>query len=425
MHEQLKISVIGMGYVGLPVALAFAKSYLVTGYDIDKEHIDILNSGKDPNQEMEPKDFANLNITFSNNKKDLADSDVYIIAVPTPVDKNKVPDLSHLKQASRTTAEYLKKGNCVIFESTVYPGCTEEICQPVLEEVSGLVAGEDFKLGYSPERINPGDKVRTFEKITKIVSGLDEDSLQFVSKLYNSVVEAGTFEARSIKVAEACKITENTQRDVNIALMNEFAIIFDRMGISTTDVIEATKTKWNFLDFYPGLVGGHCIDIDPYYLSYRAQQLGYTPEVILSGRRVNSAVPKFIAKKIVQSLLGLGKVLKECRVLIKGITFKENVSDCRNSRVFDLIHELSLYHIHHDVEDYMVNPQDIPDSSVNLVEQPTGKYDVIVLAVSHSHYMNESIKDWLPYLNEDPVIFDVKSSHTDLRKRQGIVYHAL
>ncbi len=423
--DKEHIAIIGLGYVGLPVALAFAEKYNVIGFDIDKTRIKELNNGTDRNNELSSADFAKLSVRFSSNNEDLNSCTIFIIAVPTPVDQNKIPDLSALQESSQIVSQVLKKGDLVIYESTVYPGCTEEFCVPILELNSNLKMGEDFKVGYSPERINPGDKKRGVKDITKVVSGNDEEALEKVSLLYSSIITAGIFKAKSIKVAEAAKIIENTQRDVNIALMNELSMIFDKMDINTYDVIEASSTKWNFLKFYPGLVGGHCIDIDPYYLSYKSQKVGYKPEVILSGRRVNSQIPKFIAGKIIRKLLKLEKDLNQVRVWIKGITFKENVSDSRNSRVIDLIAELESFGLDVFVEDPYVNPQDEALNGIELMTDIKGQFDVLILAVAHDVFKDESYDQWKDHLSENAIFFDAKSIHRELINHDQLIYFSL
>ena len=336
-----KIGIVGLGYVGLPIALEFAKKYPVIGFDINKEKVEKLRQDTDPSTEIESSDLAASTVKFTYSKEDIADCNTYIIAVPTPVDENKVPDLQHLKSACQIVGTLLSKGDIAIFESTVYPGCTEEVCIPILEQISGLKYIEDFKVGYSPERINPGDKVRKITNVIKVVSATDEESLAYVSQIYTSIIDAGVYEAASIKVAEAAKIVENTQRNINIALMNELVMIFDKLDIDTNEVLAAASTKWNFHPYYPGLVGGHCIDVDPYYLTYKAELEGHNPEIILAGKRINSLIPGFIAKQVVKHLLKKEKILSKSNILIKGVTYKENVSDHRNSKVIDL----SLIHI--------------------------------------------------------------------------------
>lgn len=423
--NNYKIGVIGLGYVGLPIAVEFAKKFSVIGFDINESKVARLKENIDPSKEIPSEVLEESTLNYTHNIEDLTECNFFVIAVPTPVDKHKVPDLSALRSASKLVGQLLKKGDYVVYESTVYPGCTEEECIPVLEKESNLTYIKDFKVGYSPERINPGDTLRTLTKITKVVSGCDEESLELVAGMYEEIIEAGVFKAKSLKVAEASKVIENTQRDLNIALMNELAIIFDKLGINTKDVLDAAGTKWNFLKFHPGLVGGHCIDIDPYYLTFKAEQNGYTPEVILSGRKTNSFIPKFIIEKIVHQLLKKGKHLKDCRVLIKGLTFKENVSDIRNSRVFDLIHRLNHYLIYTDVEDPYVDRHEKEVQSINLIDTPTGQYDVIILAVSHKEFLAENDNDWKTYLNNDAIIYDVKSTHRYLMDAEHLDYFAL
>ena len=348
MYDQLlskktKLAVIGLGYVGLPIALEFAKKIKVVGFDINDARVEMMKKGQDPSNELEPEAFEGCDILFTANPDDLKEATFFIVAVPTPVDEHKVPDLNPVLSASKAIGKVLKKGDYVVYESTVYPGCTEDDCVPVLEEESGLTFVKDFKAGFSPERINPGDKEHTLTKIIKVVSGCDDESLDMIAKVYEIVVEAGIHKAPSIKVAEAAKIIENTQRDVNIALMNELSKIFNAIGINTSDVLEAAGTKWNFLKFFPGLVGGHCIGVDPYYLTYKAISLGYKPEVILSGRRINDSMGEYVAKNIVQRLIKAGKHVMKSKVLVMGATFKENVTDIRNSKVVDVINELKSY----------------------------------------------------------------------------------
>ena len=345
-NKQKKLAVIGLGYVGLPIALEFARKFQVIGFDINQNRIAAMQAHQDPSHELASEAFEGADIVFTANPDDLKAAHFFVIAVPTDVDAHKVPDLTPLKKASATVGRALKRGDYVIYESTVYPGCTEEDCQPILEQESGLVAGKDFKTGYSPERISPGDKTRTVTDILKIVSGCDAESLEDIAQIYGEIIKAGVYRASSIKVAEAAKVIENTQRDLNISLINELAIIFDRMDIDTHEVLAAAATKWNFTPYSPGLVGGHCIGVDPYYLLHKSKQMGYDPQVILSGRRVNDGMPAFVAKRLVQLLTQKGKNLSACKVLVMGITFKENVADIRNSKVTDVIHELMEYSIH-------------------------------------------------------------------------------
>jgi len=343
-QKQEKLAVIGLGYVGLPIALAFAKKLSVIGFDINAERIALMQQGIDPSKELVKADFEGADIVFTNSLEVLKEAKFFIVAVPTPVDEHNVPNLQPVIKASQTIGKVIKKGDYVVFESTVYPGCTEEDCLPIIEKISGLQVGADFKLGYSPERINPGDKVHTLETIVKVVSGCDTESLETIAAVYSMVVKAGVHKATSIKVAEACKIIENTQRDINIALMNELSIIFDKMNINTYEVLEAAGTKWNFLNFFPGLVGGHCIGVDPYYLTYKAAELGYTSRIITAGRFINDTMGAYVAKKILQYIIQNVANVKASKVLVLGATFKENVSDIRNSKVVDIVKALQEYH---------------------------------------------------------------------------------
>ena len=354
-----KISVIGLGYVGLPVAVAFGKKNRTIGFDVNAERIRELQEGHDRTGEVSSEELAKTDLAFTNSIDELRKADFHIIAVPTPVDDAKRPDLSILLKASETVAKALKKGDIVVYESTVYPGATEEDCVPVLERVSGLTFGSDFTVGYSPERINPGDKEHTFTKIMKVVSGSDSATLEIVASVYESVVTAGVHRAASIKVAEAAKVIENTQRDLNIALMNELALIFDRLGIDTLDVLEAAGTKWNFLPFRPGLVGGHCIGVDPYYLTHKAEKIGYIPQVILAGRRINDDVGKFIAQRTIREMIHAGQNILGATVTVLGLTFKENCPDIRNSKVIDIIRELQDYGINVQVHDPLADPLEV------------------------------------------------------------------
>ena len=403
------VSVTGLGYVGLPLALEFAKQYKVIGFDINKERIALMQQGIDPSNELTAAAFENTNITFTSNFEEVKEANFHIIGVPTDIDKNKVPDLKPLLSASKSIGKILKKGDTVVYESTVYPGCTEEDCVPVLEKYSGLQAGIDFDFGYSPERIVPGDKVKTVSKILKIVSGNSPEALEKIAAVYGSIIEAGLHHAPSIKVAEAAKVIENTQRDINISLMNELAIIFDKMNIDTQAVIEAAGTKWNFHKYQPGLVGGHCISVDPFYLMHKAKKIGIDPQVIAAGRRVNDFIPTFIAKKVVQSLIEQDKNPGKSRVLIMGITFKEEVSDIRNSKVIDLIKELKDYSVAVDVIDPNADPLELKQHyNVSLQPNPTGKYDSIILAVGHQAYRNMTPSDFEELSNGPVYLFDIK-----------------
>ena len=387
IKKEAKLALVGLGYVGLPIALEFAKRVKVVGFDINQTRVDMMRRGEDPSRELESSDFENRDITFSADINDLKDVNFFIVAVPTPIDETNLPDLKPLLGASRTVGKVLKKGDYVVFESTVYPGCTEEDCIPILESESGLKFPEDFKVGYSPERINPGDKEHTLQNVIKIVSGCDEESLDQIAKTYELVVAAGAHRATSIKVAEAAKIVENTQRDVNISLVNELSIIFNKMGINTFDVLEAAGTKWNFLKFYPGLVGGHCIGVDPYYLVHKAMQLGYHSKVINSGRYVNDSMGFYIGKQTAKKIIAQGKMIQEAHVLVMGATFKENVSDIRNSKVIDVVNELKSFQINVDVIDPHADSSEMEhEYGVGLVKDIRTDYDAIILAVNHREY---------------------------------------
>lgn len=409
LHKQKAISVIGLGYVGLPIALEFAKYFSVIGFDINSERVALMKQGIDPSNELESSAFQGVDIEFTTDVSDLSKAHFHIIAVPTDIDDSKVPNLTPLKKASESVGKYLKKGDYVIYESTVYPGCTEEDCLPILEKHADLTVGEDFKIGYSPERIVPGEKVRTLTKITKIVSGNDVEALEEIAQVYGHIIEAGVYRAPSIKVAEAAKVIENTQRDINISLMNELAIIFDRMDIDTSEVLEAAGTKWNFLKFYPGLVGGHCIGVDPYYLLHKSKKLGYDPQVIASGRRINDHMPAFVAKRLVQMLIEKGKNPGDCKVLVMGITFKENVSDIRNSKVVDLIRELMDYSINVHIVDPYASPNEIAhEYKLSLMDKPSNGYDAVVVAVAHQEYRALAVDDLKNMMTDLPILFDLK-----------------
>ncbi|WP_423062527.1 nucleotide sugar dehydrogenase [Candidiatus Paracoxiella cheracis] len=405
-----KIAVIGLGYVGLPVAVAFAQHNPVIAYDKNSKRIKELRSGHDSSREVTTKQLAASQLLLTDNPDDLADADFYIVAVPTPVNQSKHPDLSLLLNASETIGKHLKQGDIVVYESTVYPGATENDCAPVLEAASGLTCGSDFTLGYSPERINPGDTEHRFENITKIVAGQDEKTLDIIADVYGSVVTAGIYRAPDIKTAEAAKVIENTQRDINIALMNELAIIFDRMHIDTQEVLKAAGTKWNFLPFTPGLVGGHCIGVDPYYLTYQAQRYGYQPEVILSGRRINDHVGKHIAEQTIKHMIHKGYTIKGAKVAVLGLTFKKNCPDLRNTKVIDIIRELNDYGIeclvHDPIADADVAKQlyDVDLKSWDDIQN----VDAIVLAVAHDQYQQYSIAQYHAKMANHSIIVDVK-----------------
>lgn len=389
INKETKLAVIGLGYVGLPIAIEFAKKVKVIGFDINENRVQMMRNNIDPSNELSSEEFEGTDILFTSDIQDLKEATFFVIAVPTPIDDSNLPDLKPLISASKTVGKVLKKGDYVIYESTVYPGCTEEDCIPKLEDISGLKFKEDFKVGYSPERINPGDKVHTLQTIVKVVSGCDDESLDQIAKVYELVVDAGVHKASSIKVAEAAKIIENTQRDVNIALINELSIIFNRIGINTYDVLEAAGTKWNFLPFRPGLVGGHCIGVDPYYLTHKAKKTGYHAKVINSGRYVNDSMGFYIGKQTVKKILAQGKNIMDARVLIMGATFKEDVSDIRNSRVIDVIKELESFSVNVEVVDPHASSEELKhEYGFSLVDKPTGEYDAVVVAVNHKEYLD-------------------------------------
>jgi UDP-N-acetyl-D-glucosamine/UDP-N-acetyl-D-galactosamine dehydrogenase len=412
-----QIAVIGLGYVGLPIALAFAKKAKVIGFDINPKRIEDLKQAKDERKDVDKEEFMGCDIVFSSDYEVLVQANFYIIAVPTPIDEHCVPNLRPLLSATKTVANVLKKGDYVVFESTVYPGCTEEDCVPILEKVSGLKHVVDFKTGFSPERINPGDKEHVFSKITKVVSGCDAEALEVIANTYASVVEAGVFRATSIKVAEAAKIIENTQRDLNIALMNELSLIFDRMGINTYDVLEAAGTKWNFLKFSPGLVGGHCIGVDPYYLTYKAKELGYAPEVILSGRHINDGMGAYVAKKLIQALLKNGVNIAQAKVLVLGITFKENVRDIRNSKVVDVVKELQSFSVQVDVLDPQADDEETKhEYGFELCQKPKADYDAVVLSVPHVEFLGKE-EAYFESFCPSGIFFDLKGVYRNKIKK--------
>ncbi|MEO6165996.1 MAG: nucleotide sugar dehydrogenase [Chitinophagales bacterium] len=409
LHKKSKLAVIGLGYVGLPVALGFAKHISVIGFDISSKRIAMLKQRIDPSSEMEAADFEQCDISFTDDVEVLRQATFFVVAVPTPVDNHNVPDLRLLLLATETIGKILKKGDYVVFESTTYPGCTEEDCLPVLEQWSGLKVKEDFKIGYSPERINPGDKEHTIDKIIKVVSGCDAESLEEIAKVYALAVKAGIHKAPAIKVAEAAKIIENTQRDVNIALMNELSLIFQLLGVNTYDVIEAASTKWNFLKFYPGLVGGHCISVDPYYLTYKANSLGYEPEVITSGRRINDDMGPYIARRTVQMLTQLGKDPGKSKVLVMGATFKENITDLRNSKVVDLVNELKAFSLQVEVTDPHASGDEVlKQYGFSLVKNIAADYDAVILAVNHREFSKLEETYFLSITKPNALFMDVK-----------------
>jgi UDP-N-acetyl-D-galactosamine dehydrogenase len=409
LSRKKKLAVIGLGYVGLPIALEFAKDFDVIGFDINEARVKMMKNGQDPSNELDPEVFHNKTILFTANLDDVKEASFFVVAVPTDIDQHKVPNLTPLIKASETVGKVLSKGDIVVYESTVYPGCTEEDCLPVLEKVSGLKLG-DFQLGYSPERIVPGDKVRTLTKILKIVSGSNEETLEAVAQVYEHIIEPGVYRAPSIKVAEAAKVIENTQRDLNISLMNELSIIFDKMEIDTQEVIKAAGTKWNFLKFYPGLVGGHCIGVDPYYLLHKSRQLGVDPQVIASGRRINDRMPAYVAKRLVQMLIQSGKSPQDCKILVMGMTFKEDVSDIRNSKVADLITELMDYSINVDVVDPHASPNEVAhEYKISMVNEISDNYDAVIVSVAHKEYKNKEISYFKSIMNNNPILFDLKA----------------
>jgi UDP-N-acetyl-D-galactosamine dehydrogenase len=425
IDKNTKLAVIGLGYVGLPIALEFAKRISVVGFDINAGRIAQMQRGEDPSRELSAADFENRDITFTSNIDDLKGATFFIVAVPTPIDDANLPDLKPLLGASRTVGQVLKKGDYVVFESTVYPGCTEEDCIPILEEASGFKFKTDFKVGYSPERINPGDKEHTLQNVIKIVSGCCEESLNQIAKTYELVVAAGVHRATSIKVAEAAKIVENTQRDVNISLVNELSIIFNKIGINTFDVLEAAGTKWNFLKFYPGLVGGHCIGVDPYYLVHKAMQVGYHSKVINSGRYVNDSMGFYIGKQTAKKIIAQGKIIQESHVLVMGATFKENVSDIRNSKVIDVISELQSFQINVDVIDPYADSAEMEhEYGVSLISELRSDYDAIIMAVNHKDYLNYDENYFKSLLKDGKGIFvDVKGIYRN--KINDLTYWSL
>lgn len=404
------ISIVGLGYVGLPVAVAFGKKHKTIGFDINRMRINELRDGFDHTGEVIAEDIASADILFTDSIDDLRLADFHIVAVPTPVDSANQPDLTPVLKASETVGRALKSGDIVVYESTVYPGVTEDECVPVLERVSGLVCGKDFFVGYSPERINPGDKEHTFTKIKKVVSGQNTETLEIIAQIYESVVIAGVHRASSIKVAESAKVIENTQRDLNIALMNELAIIFDHMGIDTNDVLDAAGTKWNFIKFTPGLVGGHCIGVDPYYLTHKAEKIGYIPQVILAGRRINDGMGKFIAQRTVKEMIHAGHNILGSRVTVLGLTFKEDCPDLRNSKVIDIIRELEEYGIDVQVCDPLADRTDaLREYGIELLSfSEIKKAEALVLAVAHKEYRGLSIEKIKSLMNRNPLLIDVK-----------------
>jgi UDP-N-acetyl-D-glucosamine/UDP-N-acetyl-D-galactosamine dehydrogenase len=409
LSGEKTLAVIGLGYVGLPIALELSKKVKVIGFDISEKRVEMMRNNIDPSSELDRSAFEGCDIEFTTDIEVLRKANFFIVAVPTPVDTHNVPDLKPVLSASNTVGQVIKNGDYVVFESTVYPGCTEEDCVPVIEKLSGLKSIVDFKVGYSPERINPGDKVHTLQNVVKVASGCDAESADEIAKVYELVVTAGVHRASSIKVAEAAKIIENTQRDLNIALMNELSIIFDRMGINTYEVLEAAGTKWNFLKFSPGLVGGHCIGVDPYYLTYKSEELGYQSKVILAGRVINDEMPAYVAKKTVQSIIKKGKDIGKSKVLVMGVTFKEDVSDIRNSKVADMIKELEGFNVTvHTIDPHADTEEVMHEYGFHLTAKVDNDYDAIVVAVNHKEYANYTETDLLALCKNDSILIDLK-----------------
>jgi UDP-N-acetyl-D-galactosamine dehydrogenase len=424
LNKETKLSVIGLGYVGLPIALEFAKKISVIGFDIKADRVEMMKNKKDPSEELESSAFDGCDIMFTANPEDLKKASFHIVAVPTPIDSHNLPDLTPLIGATRSVGKILKKGDYVVYESTVYPGCTEEDCIPILEKESGLKFNVDFKVGFSPERINPGDKEHTITTIKKVVSGSCEESLENISKTYELVVKAGVHRASSIKVAEAAKIIENTQRDVNIALMNELSIIFNRMGINTYEVLEAAGTKWNFLKFFPGLVGGHCIGVDPYYLTYKAKEFRYHAQIINSGRFVNDSMGFYVAKQTVKKIIAASKNVLNAKVLVMGATFKENVSDIRNSKVADVISELKSYGVNVDIVDPYASSKELKhEYGFSLKEKTANNYDAVIVAVNHKEYLGLDENYFKSITSDKAILVDVKGIYRG--KIKEITYWSL
>jgi UDP-N-acetyl-D-galactosamine dehydrogenase len=409
INKETKLSVIGLGYVGLPIALEFARKIKVVGFDIKPDRVELMKKGIDPSNELKAEAFEGTDILYTSDTEDLKQASFHIVAVPTPTNIYNLPDLTPLLKATETVGKILKKGDYVVYESTVYPGCTEDDCVPVLERFSKLKYMTDFKVGFSPERINPGDQNHTLTKIVKVTSGCDTESAENIAKVYELIIRAGVHRASSIKVAESAKIIENTQRDINIAFMNELSIIFERLGVNTFEVLEAAGTKWNFLKFYPGLVGGHCIGVDPYYLSFKAKSLGYHPHMIDSGRFTNDSMGGYIGKQTVKKIIAAGKNPTDSRVLVMGMTFKENVTDIRNSKVIDVIRELKDFGVSVDVIDPGASAHEVKEEyGIDLIKAPAGKYDAVILAVSHKEYIDLGEEYFAALLNNHGIVVDVK-----------------
>lgn len=410
VSKKEKISVIGLGYVGMPIAVAFAKKAQVIGFDLNKEKVKLYKNGIDPTKEVGDDVIKNTKVEFTSEAIDLKNAKFHIVAVPTPVNEDHTPDLTPVESASKIVGQNLTKGSIVVFESTVYPGVTEEICIPILEKESGLICGKDFKVGYSPERINPGDKVHRLETIVKVVSGMDQESLEIIAKTYELVVEVGVYRAASIKVAEAAKVIENSQRDINIAFMNELSLIFHKMGIDTKEVLEAAGTKWNFLKFSPGLVGGHCIGVDPYYLTHKAEQLGYHSQIILAGRQINDDMGRVVAESAIKLMIKNKKDVTNAKVGIFGFTFKENCPDTRNTKVIDIVNELREFNI----EPLVFDPEADAEEAKQIYglefakEDEMNELDLMIIAVNHDTFVNQNINYWFDRINNKKVIMDLK-----------------
>ena len=410
-NRKEKIAVVGLGYVGMPLLFHLSKQFETIGFDINEKRVSELNNGIDITGELSDQLTKDCGITFTSSASDLRKASVIIVAVPTPIDKHKLPDLKPLKEATKIVGKNLSKGSTVVYESTVYPGTTEDICVPILENFSHLKYNEEFFVGYSPERINPGDRVHTVDKITKIVSGSNQETVELLSNIYGAITQGGIFKAANIKTAEAAKVIENTQRDLNIALMNELSVIFNIMKIDTKSVIEAASTKWNFLHFEPGLVGGHCIGVDPYYLTYKAEELGYKPNLILGARQINNGMAKYVAERTIKLMIKKGIQIKDSKVLILGITFKENCPDMRNSKVLDIIKELEEYECNVEVYDYWVDKSDKETKNLNFINElplNSRKYDAIIVAVGHDKFKEITTEQYQGMLNGEPIIIDVK-----------------
>lgn len=417
-NKQAKIAVIGLGYVGLPIALEFARKVPVIGFDIKEDRVALMKKNIDPSKELDASAFNETDITFTANPEDLHQASFYVVAVPTPINEHNLPNLTPVLKATETVGKVLKKGDYVVYESTVYPGCTEEDCIPVLEKQSGLKFNTDFKVGYSPERINPGDKEHTLTKIVKVVSGGDAESSEHIARVYEMIITAGVHRAESIKVAEAAKIIENTQRDINIAFMNELSMIFNKMKINTFDVLRAAGTKWNFLRFHPGLVGGHCIGVDPYYLTHKAQELGHHARIITSGRSINDSMGEYVAKETIKRIVAADKPLKGAKVLIMGVTFKENVSDIRNSKIVDVINELKSFMLHVEATDPYASSEEVEhEYGFSLVDKIGNNYDAIIVAVPHCDYLELDEDYFLSIASDNAVLTDLKGMYKDKIKK--------